>query len=180
MPPAESLQAYSRKPDCFRRAAARIQTRCAELDMDEQERIRAAISMTICELYTASHSPPLECAAFSTRLHPAHTAANGESHTSCVEALSRSAQYWSSYSGYLREVSQLCYAFRRWNDIDTARDIYHNATLEKLAFLQHMNAREATLHATEESSRAILQVQCPHHGTNLHALITLYRMYCME
>ena len=51
-------------------------------------------------------------------------------------ALSRSAQFWSSYSGYLREMracspdicvicylstvvilAQLCYAFRRWNEI---------------------------------------------------------------
>ena len=52
-------------------------------------------------------------------------------------SLARSAQFWSSYSGYLREVrtsampyyrayifemnllsaAQLCQAFRRWNDI---------------------------------------------------------------
>lgn len=57
----------------------------SSLDNHDANEALAAISMTICELYTASHSPPLECAAFSTRLHPAHTAANGESHTSCVE-----------------------------------------------------------------------------------------------
>ena len=57
-------------------------------------------------------------------------------------ALSRSAQYWSSYSGYLREIrehlcheisyeplvhisvpitAQLCYALNRWNDIGIVR-----------------------------------------------------------
>jgi hypothetical protein len=49
-----------------------------------------------------------------------------------VSALSRSAQFWSSYSGYLREIrepdhfyvmllmlpsAQLCFAFRRWMEI---------------------------------------------------------------
>ena len=78
-----------------------------------------------------------------------------------------------------RFLAQLCYAFRRWNDIgvqhltyattlltafcvDTARDIYQNASLEKLAFLQHVNAREASLRKAEENSRAILQVRCCH------------------
>ncbi|KZT68891.1 hypothetical protein DAEQUDRAFT_711084 [Daedalea quercina L-15889] len=153
----ESLQAYNRKPDCFRRATGLIQTRCSELDMDEDERISAAISMTLCELSTANHHSPLECVAFSAESRISQTIVKEGSHRSCVEALSRSAQYWSSYSGYLREVSQLCYAFRRWNDIDTARDIYRNATLENLAFLQHMSAREITLHKAEETSHAILQ-----------------------
>ncbi|KAI6142802.1 hypothetical protein BKA82DRAFT_532917 [Pisolithus tinctorius] len=44
----------------------RVKTRCEESHMDEQERIQAAISMTLCELATARHyAPPLECAAFS-------------------------------------------------------------------------------------------------------------------
>ena len=106
--------------------------------MDEQERVRgmcfafrssqvndmssAAISMTLCELSTASHSPPMECTGFTVASHSSSTPATGESHRSCVEsvayvdymrvdgpdchdrALSRSAQYWSSYSGFLREV----------------------------------------------------------------------------
>lgn len=102
--------------------------------------------MTLCELATATHhSVPMECLPF----------ANDSSDISadprnCVEyvqapsiaikpnnshrALSRSAQFWSSYSGYLRETSkdllfflfearlrassaQLCFAFQRWNDI---------------------------------------------------------------
>lgn len=84
----------------------------------------AAISMTLCELATARHySVPLECAPYKvddghTR-GPISSRAQGE----CVEyvsafalccipdtqgddlsALARSAQFWSSYSGYLREV----------------------------------------------------------------------------
>ncbi|KAJ7885704.1 hypothetical protein B0H14DRAFT_2698767 [Mycena olivaceomarginata] len=117
-----ALQEYSHRPDCFCDVAGKIERRCGTLEMDNDARVEAAISMTLCELATATHhSPPLECASF---------AMDGRSQGECVDALSRSPQFWSSYSGYLREVPQLCFAFRRWNDIDTARDTYRNATIE--------------------------------------------------
>ena len=35
----EALQTYTRKPDCFRKAARAISTQCADLDMDEDARV---------------------------------------------------------------------------------------------------------------------------------------------
>ncbi|KAJ7057765.1 hypothetical protein C8F01DRAFT_322306 [Mycena amicta] len=143
----EVLDSYSRRPDCFRRVAARIRSRCEELETREDERIRAAISMTLCELATATHhSLPLECKSFAVDAEMS----NPQTHGECVDALSRSAQFWSSYSGYLREVPQLCFAFRRWNDIDTAREIYKNSTLETTRLIRWVLAREK-LH--EEASQ---------------------------
>ncbi|KAF8882190.1 hypothetical protein CPB84DRAFT_1648017, partial [Gymnopilus junonius] len=141
----DALQAYSRKPDCFKKAAATIRSRCTDLDMDEEARVTAAISMTLCEVATAKHySLPLECLPYShdnahikTKRHMSL-----QSLGECVDSLARSAQFWSSYSGYLREVPQLCHAFRRWHDIDLARDIYHNATVEKLALVRFLVNRE--------------------------------------
>ncbi|KAJ7138514.1 hypothetical protein C8R43DRAFT_606360 [Mycena crocata] len=134
-----ALESYSRRPDCFRRVAATIRLRCGELEMDEDERVKAAISMTLCELATATHhSIPLECASFTVDSESPPMQIQGE----CVDALSRSAQFWSSYSGYLREVPQLCFAFRRWNDIDTAKDIYKNSTLESMTLIRLILARE--------------------------------------
>ncbi|KAJ7232958.1 hypothetical protein B0H12DRAFT_183641 [Mycena haematopus] len=96
-----ALENYSRRPDCFRRVAGKIRLRCGELEMNEDERVRAAISMTLCELATATHhSLPLECASFTVDSESPSAQTQGE----CVDALSRSAQSWSSYSGYLREV----------------------------------------------------------------------------
>ncbi|KIM85810.1 hypothetical protein PILCRDRAFT_345617 [Piloderma croceum F 1598] len=152
----QSLNSYSHKPDCFKRAAGRIRSFCGDFDsdgMNEDERIHAAITMTLCEINTALQPPPLECVPFSSVLpvedHASHWDNRSDkprhernSYTSCVSALSRSPQSWSSYSGYLREVPQLCHAFRRWNDIDTARKIYTNITLEKLSFLRHLHLRE--------------------------------------
>ncbi|TRM57494.1 hypothetical protein BD626DRAFT_211910 [Schizophyllum amplum] len=133
-----SLDAYARRPDCFKDSAALISARCEDLDARENERVRAAISMTLCELATAKHhTPPLECAPFAAGAHDAPESAVGE----CVNALSRSAQYWSSYSGYLREIPQLCFAYRRWHDIDTAKDIYRNATLRELDLLHALDER---------------------------------------
>ncbi|KAI9444265.1 hypothetical protein H4582DRAFT_1807497 [Lactarius indigo] len=95
------MGSYARKPDCFRRAAGRIRSRCADIEMDADERVKAAISMTLCELRTAEfHSIPLECEVFLEE-----GASGGRaSHGICVEALSRSTQSWASYSGYLREI----------------------------------------------------------------------------
>lgn len=83
--------------------------------------ILAAISMTLCELSTANHhTTPMECVPFSVMLAGNRdvrfdSSLSGE----CVRfvvlppaympdvwrsALSRSAQAWSSYSGYLREI----------------------------------------------------------------------------
>lgn len=84
----------------------------------------AAISMTLCEIATAKYqSAPLECVAFEFQTRPQEGTLGDRTHaSSCVEsvfdfferihshlsldfrALSRSAQYWSSYSGYLREI----------------------------------------------------------------------------
>ncbi|KAI5888546.1 uncharacterized protein SCHCODRAFT_085873 [Schizophyllum commune H4-8] len=136
-----ALDAYARRPDCFKDSAALINARCEELDSREDERVRAAISMTLCELATAKHyTPPLECAPFVPGTDGLTSdGAAGE----CVNALSRSAQYWSSYSGYLREIPQLCFAYRRWHDIDTAKEIYRNATLRELDVLKTMDVRGA-------------------------------------
>ncbi|KAK0232420.1 hypothetical protein EDD85DRAFT_775123, partial [Armillaria nabsnona] len=139
----DSLQEYSRRSDCFRRVAGSIKVRCSALEMDEDERVSAAISMTLCELATAKHlSPPLECAPFSSENTSLYSQKHDDTQGKCVEALSRSAQFWSSYSGYLREVPQLCFSFRRWHDIDTARDIYSNITQEKIALLRYLSQRQ--------------------------------------
>ncbi|KAH9990983.1 hypothetical protein BJV74DRAFT_920534 [Russula compacta] len=134
---------YMRKPDCFRRAAGRIRIKCAEIDMDADQRVKAAISMTLCELQTAEfHSIPLECEVFLEE-----GGLDGRTpHGICVErvhyrALSRSTQSWASYSGYLREIPQLCFAYQRSNEKDLALEIYRNATIEKIAYLRHLMQR---------------------------------------
>ncbi|KAF5369070.1 hypothetical protein D9758_002978 [Tetrapyrgos nigripes] len=153
---------FSRRSDCFRKAAAIIRMQCSELDMSEAERVRAAISMTLCELATAKyHSPPMECFPFSLD-HPPQdpdtpkSSNYHEAQGECVSALSRSAQFWSSYSGYLREIrttpspycppvpvsfvpqpSSLIEAC-----IDLAKDIYLNITQEQASLVHLLLEKE--------------------------------------
>ncbi|KAF9507471.1 hypothetical protein BS47DRAFT_308429 [Hydnum rufescens UP504] len=152
----QRLGSYASKPDCFRDVASSLQLRCGkELEVDVDERVQAAVSMTLCEIATARrHAAPLECSPFvsppNAAFNPSSRSERADSQASCVEALSRSAQFWSSYSGYLREIPQLCYAFGKWVEIDAAKTLYKNATMEKLALLRMLRDREISIIRHEE------------------------------
>ncbi|KAI0777285.1 hypothetical protein BD413DRAFT_515271 [Trametes elegans] len=155
---SDALERYSTKQDCFRKASSLIRARCAELETREDERVKAALSMTLCEIATAeNYSPPMECAPFQPGYNDRRHVPSASSHGKCVEALSRSAQYWSSYSGYLREVPQLCFAYRRWNDIDTAKELHRNSTLQSLHLLNHLAERERRFTSSHQQSRVLVQ-----------------------
>ncbi|KAG6329288.1 hypothetical protein ID866_9801 [Astraeus odoratus] len=132
-----AITPYHRKSDCFQDAVSKVKTRCEESHMDEQERVRAR-----------HYAPPLECAAFSKGYTPSPSS---QTQAECVEALSRSAQFWSSYSGYLREIPQLCFAFGRWSDIDVAKEIYRNITEEKVALIRFLADKEKGAVATQQA-----------------------------
>ena len=79
--------------------------------------------MTLCEVATAKHNfPPLECAKYKIENEDPGFEKDETTRGECVEcveanpryhhansgsSLARSPQYWSSYSGYLREVREL-------------------------------------------------------------------------
>ncbi|KAI0674450.1 hypothetical protein C8Q78DRAFT_1014830 [Trametes maxima] len=155
---SDTLDKYATKPDCFRKASSFIRVTCGELEHREDERVKAALFMTLCEIATAeTHSPPMECIPYQLTRGAPHVHHIGSSHGQCVEALSRSAQYWSSYSGYLREVPQLCFAFRRWSDIDTAKDLHRNSTVQSLALLRHLDNREKVFERALNRSNALIE-----------------------
>ncbi|KAI0251910.1 hypothetical protein BJV78DRAFT_1282137 [Lactifluus subvellereus] len=125
----------------------------AEHPIPQDLSIPAAISMTLCELRTAEfHSIPLECEVFLEEGGLRDRAL----HSVCVEALSRSTQSWASYSGYLREIPQLCLAYQQ----NLALEIYRNATIEKVAYIRHLVKRaekEDESHARWQSLLVDLQ-----------------------
>ncbi|KAH6909513.1 hypothetical protein BKA70DRAFT_201622 [Coprinopsis sp. MPI-PUGE-AT-0042] len=145
----------AKQPDCFAQVGKALQFRCSEPDLDSPHRISAAIAMTLCEVATGQHySLPLECRPF-TLGNLRDLAPHPNLHGPCVDALSRSTQLWSSYSGYMREIPQLCVAYHRLHEIDTAREIYRNLTIEKAAFLALLRAHEknAVARDMERSAR---------------------------
>ncbi|WWD21705.1 hypothetical protein CI109_106192 [Kwoniella shandongensis] len=51
-------------------------------------------------------------------------------------------QDWSSYNGYLSDATQLCHALNGRRQAEEARQLYTNATMEKIALLQLLKKRE--------------------------------------
>ncbi|KAH7924701.1 hypothetical protein BV22DRAFT_1120007 [Leucogyrophana mollusca] len=149
----DALDTYARKSDCFQNAASLLRTRCGESHMGEDERVQAAIAMTLCELATARrHAPPMECGDFTGGRIPLPVGSAHQAQGECVEALSRSAQFWSSYSGYLREIRKFSLPSGNpnyvtlfedgWTLVDVAKDIYRNITLEKVSLIRIILNRE--------------------------------------
>ncbi|EJD47993.1 hypothetical protein AURDEDRAFT_61571, partial [Auricularia subglabra TFB-10046 SS5] len=104
-------QSHDAQSDCFRTAAAHLQ--CEKLEIEESARVRAAIAFTLCELATArGHSPPMECSAFA-KPGPGVEPPLKKLYA-CVEALQRSVQFWTTYSGYLQRICQYTALFPRW------------------------------------------------------------------
>ncbi|BGP14803.1 hypothetical protein JCM10213v2_002758 [Rhodosporidiobolus nylandii] len=71
------------------------------------------------------------------------TAEGGKLPRECLNrALSRSPQYWSSYSGYLREIVSTCSAFRRWADVELAKDLNEGSARRMCAFVEELRESE--------------------------------------
>ncbi|KAG8783289.1 hypothetical protein FRC20_005744 [Serendipita sp. 405] len=100
--------------DCFLDVSKDMDQRCEQMEANQLARVDAAIHLTICELKTAEHvTIPMECTEYTASSRSVRPSGS----RACVEALYRSPQFWSSYSGYLRDIPQLCFAYRRWNEI---------------------------------------------------------------
>ncbi|CAO1615922.1 unnamed protein product [Sympodiomycopsis kandeliae] len=145
----QSLRLFQSKSDCFLEAASRVKAICQQgLENDDpNHKIRFAIALTKCELATARLKAPLECEGISLKSSKGgerleNSKVGSESYdthfslTTCVEALSRSSQFWSTYSGYIREASQLCLALNEAVEVNFAKDVYRNITMEKQAILK--------------------------------------------
>ncbi|VDB92506.1 unnamed protein product [Peniophora sp. CBMAI 1063] len=129
------LDKYSYRSGCFGLAVSR----CDKHVLDEQAQQRAAVSMAVCEIQSASDNiVPAECTYFATE-----NAYDGVPHANCLNALARTDRYWTSYSGYHREITQLCDAYRRSHITELSLDMLQFAMRQQEAALKHANASNA-------------------------------------
>ncbi|EPQ30978.1 uncharacterized protein PFL1_01167 [Pseudozyma flocculosa PF-1] len=141
----------------------KVKSQCGdELDSNALDKSLAAIRLAACDLTSALQPLPLECSGILDA--EANASQVGEqSLSSCVQALSRSPQAWSSYSGYLRDVPQICFALRRWHEIDTARDLYRAAAQDGASLREvvrrHHDRQEEALESFQASLRSFDEVQ---------------------
>ncbi|GAA5822483.1 hypothetical protein JCM5353_000524 [Sporobolomyces roseus] len=108
-------------PSCFFLALSSLPTTspCETLAHSDSQRSEIAVRMALCEIGTAQNGrSPRECVEWSKEK---------ESLGHCIESLSRSPQYWASYSGYLRDIVTHCSTFRRWADIELARELHKSS-----------------------------------------------------
>jgi hypothetical protein len=105
LPPALSevihtLNTLQRKPTCYRTAATSLMHFCKSLpaDIPDPERIQFAIKLTVCELDLIQQTPGM-CRVEGRW-------------NECVRALAKRDHWWTSFSGSLREVSNVCWIGR--------------------------------------------------------------------
>lgn len=105
LPPALSevfntLATLQRSPTCYRAAATLLMQFCKSLpsDIPDPERIQFAIKLTVCELDLIQQTPAL------CRVE--------ERWNECVRALAKRDHWWTSFSGNLRQVSNVCWIGR--------------------------------------------------------------------
>ncbi|KAI8907503.1 hypothetical protein DFJ77DRAFT_181475 [Powellomyces hirtus] len=121
---AGRLQTYEAKGNgCFKAAVAQVKAGCSTLGINEREKITYAVHLTRCEISTASIPIPPECQREATDLDV----------YACVEILSRVPQLWTSYSGYVREVVNMCFAIQYENHQNTVERLFNNVTMHQIS-----------------------------------------------
>jgi hypothetical protein len=96
-----TLSTLQRKPTCYRTAATSLIHHCKALstDIPDRDRIHFAISLTICELDLIQQTPSI-CRIESKW-------------NDCAKVLATRDNWWTSFSGNLREVSNICWIGRQ-------------------------------------------------------------------
>ncbi|KAI9015052.1 hypothetical protein BC832DRAFT_603752 [Gaertneriomyces semiglobifer] len=138
-----AVSKYQRRDDgCFKAAVANLKAGCSELQLEDVDKIRYAVHLTRCEIATANIPIPLECTGDHLDVNV----------YSCVQTLSHVPQLWTSYSGYVREVSSMCFAIRYETTRDYIENLFHNVTRAQIAGLKLLRYQQADLrkYHTEE------------------------------
>ncbi|EXX55175.1 hypothetical protein RirG_227710 [Rhizophagus irregularis DAOM 197198w] len=87
-----SLTILEKKHDCFKEATTTLKNGCKNVNLSNNDKIQYAIRLAKCELATANLAFPMECDDID------HDVGK------CIESISRIPQFWTTYSGYFREV----------------------------------------------------------------------------
>ncbi|EPQ53442.1 hypothetical protein GLOTRDRAFT_94693 [Gloeophyllum trabeum ATCC 11539] len=182
-----ALDDYARKPDCFKRAAGLVRSRCGEADMDEHERVKVSTAR--------HHSVPMECQVFGsgaasiTESNPEDCVENDDVvHAMIPEPCPGVRNFGQvTLDIFVKSTKQLLTNIQKRNCVtrsdggttsapmisDTAKDIYRNATLEKMALIRFMANREKTLDRSQEQWKALGEVGTPASSSLRHTAASL-------
>jgi len=96
-----SLTLLQRKPTCYRTAATSLIHHCKNLqsDIPDHDRVLFAIKLTTCELDLIQQTPEICLVEDRWR--------------ECVRTLATKDNWWTTFSGNLREVGNVCWIGRQ-------------------------------------------------------------------
>ncbi|CAG8618246.1 19137_t:CDS:10 [Rhizophagus irregularis] len=118
-------------------ATTTLKNGCKNVNLSNNDKIQYAIRLAKCELATANLAFPMECDDID------HDVGK------CIESISRIPQFWTTYSGYFREVSQMCFAMRYSLERDLLEEYNRNVTFKYHHILKHLHEIMMTLRKEE-------------------------------
>lgn len=154
-----SLRRSVTRSECHSHIAARLPLSCGseehEGQVSESNRRAIAISFTLCSMQSALQPVPNECLPWWQLSEPPvkkpsrimsvwSNTPPGESDRQalCLGAIHRSPQDWNSYNTFLSDATQLCHVLQGQQEIAQARELYANATMEKIALLKYLKKKD--------------------------------------
>ncbi|OXG12580.1 hypothetical protein C366_05391 [Cryptococcus neoformans Tu401-1] len=154
-----SLRRSVTRSECHSHIAARLPISCGSEEDDgqvsESNRRAVAISFTLCSMQSALQPIPSECLPWWKSSEPPvkkisriisvwSNTPPGESDRQalCLGTIHRSPQDWNSYNTFLSDATQLCHALQGQQEVARARELYANATMEKIALLRHLRKKD--------------------------------------
>ncbi|GES84636.1 nuclear fusion protein [Rhizophagus clarus] len=132
-----ALTTLEKKQDCFKEATITLKNGCRNINLSNNDKMQYAIRLTKCELAIANLAFPMECDDFDQDIGK------------CIESISRIPQFWTTYSGYFREVSQMCFAMRYSLERDLLEEYNRNVTFKYHHILKHLHEIMMTLRKEE-------------------------------
>ncbi|KAJ3219110.1 hypothetical protein HK099_004823 [Clydaea vesicula] len=135
---ANSLETYMGKKEdtCFQKAALSLKLGCDNVEVNENSKIIYAIRLTLCEISTGNFKTPPQC-NFANYYSPARNEVEilnkaFEETNLCVAELAKVSQIWTSYSSYLKEVVNMCFAVRYELERNLLTLLQRNLTITNL------------------------------------------------
>ncbi|KAI8097068.1 uncharacterized protein BX664DRAFT_72335 [Halteromyces radiatus] len=119
-----------KQKDCFKKATLSLEKECQQIGFDQQNQMKYALMLTLCELETAQISIPLECHHPTLYLQV------------CITKLASIPQTWTTYSGYFRDVSTICFAIRYPLEKELLQQAQQNMTLYQTKYYNMLQQQQ--------------------------------------
>ncbi|BFZ56586.1 hypothetical protein PYCC9005_003633 [Savitreella phatthalungensis] len=114
-------------------------------NLDEHAKARFAIELTLCELNLARADPPNSCLQLDSTDQVA----------TCIAELETRPQFWTSFSGYFRDVIRMCHVARRDVELRIALETHENLTKSASNLARILQGYVSLFDASQDQATAL-------------------------